>query len=111
MPSKANEGSAEQHPHLHVDELAALNNQVLKYVAEELWEQLPELLEQRQKCLETLFENTAESQRESLRSLADSIIEQDAELIEKIQAQQEILGKEIRSFDKGRQAARAYDAI
>lgn len=111
MPSKANEWSAEQYPHLHVDELAALNNQVHKYVTEELWEQLPELLEQRQQCLEALFENTAESERESLRSLADSIIEQDAELIEKIQAQQEILGKEIRSFDKGRQAARAYDAI
>ncbi|MGZ5049765.1 MAG: flagellar protein FliT [Methylobacter sp.] len=106
MPSKAKECSFDLYP-----ELAALNGQVHEYVADELWEQLPEVLEQRQRCLEVLFANTAEPEHESLRGLADSIIEQDAVLIEKIQAQQEILGKEIRTFDKGRQAARAYDAI
>lgn len=111
MPSETNRWPAEKYPHLHLAELTALFNDMQTYMAEEQWEKLSEVLELRQRCLETLFANTADSDRESLRSLANSIIEQDAVFMEKIQAQQKILEKEIRAFDKGRQAARAYDSI
>jgi anion-transporting ArsA/GET3 family ATPase len=111
MPSKTKEWLIEQYPNLQLEELASLSSDIDKYVAEEQWEQLLEALELRQRCLETLSATTADSGRESLKSLAHSIIEQDAVLIEQIQVQQKILEKEILAFDKGRQAARAYDSI
>lgn len=111
MPSKTKRWSADQYPNLQLEELVALSHDIYKYMDEEQWEQLLEILELRQRCLETLFTNADDSEREALKSLANLIIEQDAIFIEKIQVQQKILEQEIRSLDKGRQAVRAYDAI
>lgn len=107
MPSKTKAWSADQQ--LQLDELTALSNDVCECVAEERWEQLVVTLNLRQQCLERLFEDTA-ADREMLKSLANSIIERDAVLMEKIQEQKKILEKELLVFDKGRQAIQAYSS-
>jgi len=109
MPSRTKGWSADQYPHLQLEELTALSNDVCECVAEEQWEQLVVALDLRQRCLETLFENTA-ADREALKTLANLIIEEDAALVEKIQGQKKILEKQIRAFDKGRQGIRAYSS-
>lgn len=110
MPSKTEEYSAGQHPQFQLEELAALSNQVSECVAAEQWEQLAVVLDLRQHCLEKLF-SEAVMASEALKSLASSIIEEDAVLIERIQEQKKILEKQIVAFDKGRQATQAYTSV
>lgn len=121
MPSKTKGFPADQYPHLQLEELTALSNEVCECVAEEQWEQLAVVLDLRQRCLEKLFSDTV-VEPEVLRSLAGSIIEQDAVFIEKIQErkkaleeqtqeQKNILEEQILAFDKGRQAVQAYSSI
>jgi hypothetical protein len=106
MPSKPEQWSVDQYPGLQLEELAALSNEIHAYVVEEQWEQLATVLNLRQQCLETLFSETAESV--ALKALANSILEQDAAYVAKIQEQKKILEKQISIFDKGRQALKAY---
>lgn len=120
MPSKTKGYSADQYPHVQLEELTALSNEVCECVAEEQWEQLVVVLDLRQQCLEKLFLDTV-VEPETLRALAGSIIKQDAVFIEKIQEQKKILEKQmheqkeileeqILAFDKGRQAIQAYSS-
>ena len=84
MPSKTKEWSADQYP--QIEELTTLSNQIFEYVAGEQWEQLITTLHVRQQCLETLFSEAA-AEPEILKSLANSILEQDAIFIIRIQEQ------------------------
>ncbi|MGZ4953847.1 MAG: flagellar protein FliT [Methylobacter sp.] len=107
MPSKTEERSVDQCLQFQLEELTTLSNQVSEYVAGEQWEQLVVALDLRQQCLETLF-SEAVVQSETLKSLASSILEQDAVLVARIQKQKKIVEKQILAFDKGRQAIQAY---
>lgn len=112
MPLKTEECSDDQCTRFQLEELGVLSNQVSECVAEEQWEQLVVVLDLRQRCLEKLFSDTnfsdVNGESETLKSLASSIIEEDAVLIEQIQEQKKILKKQIVAFDKGRQATQAY---
>ncbi len=110
MSLKAEGCAAEHYSQFQLEELAALSEQVSECAAAEQWEQLGVVLDLRQQCLEKLFSG-AVIESETLKSLARSIIEEDAVLIEKIQAQKKVLEKQIVAFDKGRQATQAYDAV
>lgn len=107
MPLKTEECSIEEGPQFQLEKLATLSAQVHECVAEEQWEQLVVVLDLRQQCLEKLFSGEVVAP-EALKTIASSIIEEDAVLIEKIQEQKNILGKQIVAFDKGRQATQAY---
>lgn len=107
MPSKIEGWSADQRP--QVEELTALSSQVYECIAEEQWEQLVTTLHLRQQCLEALFSGVI-AESETLKSLASSILEQDAILISKIQEQKKIVEKQILELDKGQQAIQAYGA-
>ncbi|HEY8035327.1 MAG TPA: flagellar protein FliT [Methylobacter sp.] len=108
MPSKARSWSVYQYPELQLEELAALSNEIHEYVAEEQWEQLATVLSLRQQCLEMLFSKPSEAKSEALKYLANSILEQDAAYVAKILEQKKILEKQILTFDKSRQALKAY---
>ncbi len=107
MPSKTNEGSADRYSQSKMEELTALSEQVNECVAEGQWEQLVTTLNLRRECLEALFsEDGVES--DILKSLADSILEQDAVFITTIQKQQKLIEKQLQDLDKGQQAIQAY---
>ncbi len=107
MPSKTKEWSADQYPPLQLEELMALSNQIHEYIAEEQWEQLVAVLNLRQQCLEVLFSEAA-AEPGILKSLANSILEQDIVFIARIQEQKKIVEKQILELDRGLQALQAY---
>jgi hypothetical protein len=109
MLSKIEGETVDQSSQLQWEQLKSLTNQIDEYVAKEQWEFLLVVLELRQHCLEAMF-SAAEAENESLRSLADSILEQDAIFVAKIQTQQKIVEKLIVDLGKGRQATQAYGA-
>lgn len=107
MPSKTKEWSADQYPQFQLEELAALSNEIHECVDGEQWEQLVAVLALRQQCLETLF-SEAVAESETLKSLASSILEQDAVLVARILEQRKVVEKQMLALDKGRQALHAY---
>jgi hypothetical protein len=107
MPSKTKGWSVDQYPQFQLEELTALSNEIYEYVAEEQWEQLAAVLDLRQQCLEALF-SEAVAESEALKSLASSILEQDAVFVARIQEQRKIVEKQILALDRGRQALQAY---
>lgn len=109
MPSKTKEWSADQYPQFQLEQLTALSNEIHEYVAGEQWEQLVAVLDLRQQCLEALF-SEAVVKPDTLKSLASSILEQDAVFVARIQEQKRIVEKQILDIGKGRQAVQAYDA-
>lgn len=107
MPSKTKEWSADQYPQFQLEQLTALSNEIHEYVAGEQWEQLVVVLDLRRQCLEALF-SEAVAETEPLKSLANSILEQDAVFVARIQEQRKIVEKQILDLGKGRQAIQAY---
>lgn len=107
MPSKTEDWSVDQYPQFQLEELKALSIQVYEYVAGEQWVQLAAVLDLRQQCLEALFSG-AVAESETLKSLASSILEQDAVFVARIQEQKKIVEKQILALDKGRHAIHAY---
>lgn len=109
MPSKIKEWPADQYPQIQLEELTALSNEIYEYVAGEQWEQLVTVLELRQQYLEKLF-SEAVAESGTLKSLAKSILEQDAVFVASIQEQKKIVEEQILALDKGRQAIQAYSS-
>lgn len=110
MLSKTEDWSVDQYPQLQLEELKALSIQIHEFVAGEQWEQLKVVLDLRQQCLEALFsENVAKT--EILKSLAHSILEQDAVFVARIQEQKKIIEEQISALGKSRHAINAYDSI
>ncbi|TAK63009.1 flagellar protein FliT [Methylobacter sp.] len=107
MPLKTEDWSVDQYPQLQLEELKALSVQISEYVAGEQWEQLVVALDLRQQCIEALF-SEAVAEPEALKSLARSILEQDAVFVARIQEQKKIVEKQILALDKGRHAINAY---
>jgi hypothetical protein len=107
MPSKIKGCSVEQYPQVQLEELTALSNEIDEHVAKERWEQLVVALDLRQQCLESLF-SEAVVEFEALKSLASSILQQDAVFVARIQEQRKIVEKQIIALDKGRRAIQAY---
>lgn len=105
MPSKTKAWPLDCYPQM--EELTALTDRVFECVAEEQWEQLVTVLHLRQQCLETLFSEPI-VEPEFLKSLADSILEQDSIFVTRIQEQKKIVEKQILELDKGQQAIQAY---
>ena len=107
MPLKTEEWCADQYPQFQLEELNALSNEIYEHVAGEQWEQLLLVLDLRQQCLEALF-SEAVVDTKTLKSLADSILEQDAIFVASIQEHKKIVEKQILDLGKGRQAVQAY---
>ncbi len=107
MPSKIEEWTHGQPLQSKMEELMALTKQVNECIRQEQWEQLVDVLDFRQRCLEALFsDETAGS--EALRTLANSMLEQDAILLTQLQEQQRVVEKKIIELGKGQQAVQAY---
>jgi hypothetical protein len=107
MPLKTKEWSVDQYPQFQLEELKALSNEIYEYVAGEQWEQLTAVLHLRQQCLERLFSGVI-AEPGVLRSLAGSIIEQDAVFVARIQEQKEIIEKQLLALGRGQHAIQAY---
>lgn len=107
MPSKTEDWSVDQYPQFQLEELKTLSNEIHEYVAGEQWEQLVVALDLRQQCLEALF-SEAVAEPETLKSLANAILEQDAVFVARIQEQKKMVEKQILDLSKGRQALHAY---
>jgi hypothetical protein len=109
MPSKIEEWTPGQSLQSKMEGLMALSKQVNECIGQEQWEQLVEVLDFRQRRLEALFSDETTGS-EALRSLANSILEQDAILLTRLQEQQRIVEKKIIELGKGQQAVQAYGA-
>jgi hypothetical protein len=107
MPSKTEEKPDNQSSQFWLEKLASLSDEIHQHVAAEQWEPLVVALDLRQQCLEALYSVTA-LESEALRSLANSILEQDAVAVARIQEHKLIVQEQILALSRGRKALQSY---
>lgn len=94
----------------HQAALSDFSAQIESCIINSDWERLATVLETRQQYLEQLLANPIpEGFLDAVKQLSESILDEDAGFLRRIQEQKNISAQQQTSLERGRQAIRAYN--